>query len=141
MSRSWVLLIYTMPREPTAPRVAIWRKLKKLAALRLHDAAWVLPATPMLLEQMRWLVAEVREAQGTALIWHAQADEVEQDVDLAQQFTSQADAAYCDILKALDKPEADHAELARRYRQVQTIDYFHAPSGETVRTRLAGGAL
>lgn len=48
-AQAWVLLIYTMPREPTAPRVAVWRKLKKLGALRLHDAAWVLPATPALL--------------------------------------------------------------------------------------------
>src|SRR5690242_7098726 len=100
MSHSWVLLIYTMPREPTAPRVAVWRKLKKLAALRLHDAAWVLPATPALLEQIRWLAAEIREAQGTALIWHAQGDEVEQDVDLVRQFTIRAEAAYCAILTA-----------------------------------------
>jgi ChrB-like protein len=140
MSLSWVLLIYTMPREPTAPRVAVWRKLKKLAALRLHDAAWIVPATPALLEQMRWLVAEIREARGTALIWHAQGDEVEQDADLVRQFTSQAEEAYCEILTALNQPEADFAELSRRYRRVQAIDYFHAPSGEIVRTRLAGGA-
>ncbi len=139
MSQSWVLLIYTMPREPTAPRVAVWRKLKKLAALRLHDAAWVLPATPLLLEQMRWLAAEIREAQGEALIWHAQGDEIEQDADLKRQFTAQAEAVYCAILTALDQPEADNAELARRYRQIHAIDYFHAPSGEAVRTRLAGG--
>lgn len=140
MSQSWVLLIYTMPREPTAPRVAVWRKLKKVAALRLHDAAWILPATPTLLEQMRWLATEIREAQGTALIWHAQADELEQDADLVRQFTSRAEGAYCDILKALDQPAADYADLARRYRHVQAIDYFHAPSGELVRARLAGGA-
>ncbi|HET8909271.1 MAG TPA: Chromate resistance protein ChrB [Ktedonobacterales bacterium] len=139
MSQAWVVLIYTMPREPTAPRVAVWRKLKKLAALRLHDAAWVLPATPSLLEQMRWLATEIREAQGEAFIWHAQADELEQDGYLVRQFTTQAEAAYRAILAALDQPGADHAELARRYRQVQAIDYFHAPSGETVRAQLAGG--
>jgi len=139
MSQSWVLLIYTMPREPTAPRVAAWRKLKKLAALRLHDAAWILPATPFLLEQMRWLAAEIRETQGKALVWHAQGDELEQDADLMRQFTAQAESAYHAILTALDQPEADTAELARRYRRIQAIDYFHAPSGEAVRTRLAGG--
>jgi hypothetical protein len=139
MSQSWVLLIYTMPREPTAPRVAVWRKLKKLAALRLHDAAWVLPATPALLEQMRWLAVEIREAQGEALIWHAQADELAQDVDLVAQFTAAAEAAYRAILAALGQPGADHAELARRYRQIQAVDYFHAPVGEAVRAQLAEG--
>lgn len=141
MSQSWVLLIYTMPREPTAPRVAVWRKLKKLAALRLHDAAWVLPATPILLEQMRWLAAEIREAQGEAFIWRTQEDDLEQDAYLLRQFTAQAEAAYRAILTALDQPDADHAELARRFRQAQAVDYFHAPSGETVRIRLAGGEI
>jgi hypothetical protein len=60
--QTWVLLVYTMPREPTAPRVAVWRKLKKLGALRLHDAAWGLPLSDVLLEQMRWLAQEIRKS-------------------------------------------------------------------------------
>jgi len=43
---TWVLLHYKIPREPSAQRVFIWRKLKRLGALLLHDALWVLPATP-----------------------------------------------------------------------------------------------
>lgn len=139
MSQSWVLLIYTMPREPTAPRVAVWRKLKKLAALRLHDAAWVLPATPILLEQMRWLAVEIREAGGESFIWHAAGDELAQDAELTQRFLKHAEDAYHAILQALDQPDAEYADLARRYRHVHAVDYFHAPSGQTVRTRLTGG--
>ena len=41
---SWVLLVYKIPREPTSSRAVIWRKLKRLGALLLHDAVWVLPA-------------------------------------------------------------------------------------------------
>lgn len=142
-AQAWVLLIYTMPREPTAPRVAVWRKLKKLGALRLHDAAWVLPATPALLEQVRWLAAEIQESQGEALVWHAQGDAPEQDAALIAQVVAQAEAGYQAILAALDQTGADRADLARRYRQILAIDYFRAPSGEAVRTRLAhlaGGA-
>lgn len=139
MSQSWVMLIYTMPREPAAPRVAVWRKLKKLAALRLHDAAWVVPARPGLLEQMRWLAAEIREGQGEAFVWHAQSDDLDRSRNLVEQFTAQSEAAYGAILMALDQPNADYTELARRYRQARATDYFHAPSGETVRARLAGG--
>ena len=141
--QAWVLLVYTMPREPTAPRVAIWRKLKKLGALRLHDAAWIVPATPALLEQVRWLSAEIREGQGEAMVWHAQGDTPEQDAALIAHLVAQADAGYQAILAALDQTGADLAELARRYRQILATDYFHAPSGEAVRTRLArlaGGA-
>ncbi len=142
-AQAWVLLVYTMPREPTAPRVAVWRKLKKLGALRLHDAAWVLPATPALLEQVRWLATEIRECQGEALVWHAKGDAPEQDESLIAQLIAPAEMVYQAILAALDQPGADPADLARRYRQILATDYFHAPSGEVVRSRLArvaGGA-
>src|SRR5260221_11462011 len=142
-TQAWVLLIYTMPREPTAPRVAVWRKLKKLGALRLHDAAWVLPATPALLEQVRWLATEIRECQGEALVWHAKGEAPEQDESLIAQLIAPAEMVYQATLAARDQPGADPADLARRYRQILATDYFHAPSGEVVRSRLArvaGGA-
>ena len=45
-SQIWLLLSYKVPREPTANRVSVWRKLKKLGAVSLQDSVWVLPATP-----------------------------------------------------------------------------------------------
>jgi len=45
-SRTWVVLVYKIPREPAAGRVSVWRKLKRLGALLLHDAVWLLPETP-----------------------------------------------------------------------------------------------
>src|SRR5215470_17625520 len=61
---SWVLLVYKVPREPTAGRAMVWRKLKRLGALLLHDAVWVLPATPWTREQFQWLAVEIGELGG-----------------------------------------------------------------------------
>ena len=61
---SWLLLVYRIPREPTAGRVFVWRKLKQLGAIALQDAAWVLPKTPRTQEQFQWLAAEIT-AKGT----------------------------------------------------------------------------
>jgi hypothetical protein len=36
--RNWILLVYKIPNEPSAGRVFVWRKLKKLGAILLHDA-------------------------------------------------------------------------------------------------------
>ncbi len=58
---AWVLLVYKIPREPTASRATVWRKLKRLGALLLHDAVWVLPATAWTREQFQWLTVEVGE--------------------------------------------------------------------------------
>ena len=135
-AQQWLLLSYTLPREPSAPRVALWRKLKKLGAILLHDALWVLPATPALQEQVRWLAAEIAEAEGSAVVWHGRFDLLMQDTALHDQFVAQAEAGYQEVLHLLDDPSAPRAELARRYQQVSAIDYFHAPSGASVRARL-----
>jgi hypothetical protein len=139
MAQDWILLFYTLPRDPSAPRVALWRKLKKVGAVLLHDAVWVLPATPALHEHVRWLAAEIPEVGGSVHVWQAQADSPEQEATLIAQFVEQAEVGYQEILHVLDHPRASRAELARRYRQIHAIDYFHAPSGEPVRARLEGG--
>ena len=41
---SWVLLSYRMPREPSTPRITIWRKLKRLGVAQLGDGLIALPA-------------------------------------------------------------------------------------------------
>src|SRR6266567_9517091 len=56
--RLWMLLVYKVPREPTSSRAYVWRKLKKLGAVLLHDAVWVLPATAWTREQLQWLSVE-----------------------------------------------------------------------------------
>ncbi|HEX3272740.1 MAG TPA: Chromate resistance protein ChrB [Ktedonobacterales bacterium] len=139
---SWALLVFTLPREPSAPRVAVWRKLKKLGAALLHDAVWVLPAQPALLEHFRWLAAEIRESSGEALVWVAEQGMPGQDDTLVEQFRAQAEVEYQAILGALDTSKsgandahAERASLARRYQQVRARDYFHAPTEDTVRAR------
>ncbi|HEV2458330.1 MAG TPA: Chromate resistance protein ChrB, partial [Ktedonobacterales bacterium] len=67
----WVLLVYKVPPEPSARRVYVWRKLKRLGAILLHDAVWVLPATPATREQFQWLATEIEELAGSALVWEA----------------------------------------------------------------------
>ena len=136
MAQQWILLSYTLPREPSAPRVALWRKLKKLGAVLVHEALWVLPVTLKVHEHVRWLATEILEAGGTAYVWYAQA---EQESSLIAQFVAQAEAKYQEVLQQLDDPLISRLELARRYQQIRAIDYFHAPSGEQVRARLEGG--
>jgi hypothetical protein len=36
----WLLISHILPCEPSAPRVALWRKLKKLGAVLLYDALY-----------------------------------------------------------------------------------------------------
>jgi hypothetical protein len=117
--------------------VYVWRKLKRLGALLLHDAVWVLPDLPYTREQFQWLAAEIHEMEGSAMVWQAQLTLDEQDEALIAQFLAHADAVYHEILAELDRPGADVVALTRRYQQASQQDYLHSPLGPQVRDRLA----
>ena len=42
---SYLLLIYQVPTQPSAARVAVWRELKRLGALYLQQSVCVMPLT------------------------------------------------------------------------------------------------
>src|SRR5947199_9730103 len=95
---TWVLLVYKIPREPTASRATIWRKLKRLGALLLHDAVWVLPATPWTREQFQWLAVEIGELEGEAYLWESRLLLNGQAEALVRQFQDRVAALYQEIL-------------------------------------------
>ena len=132
----WVVLVYKIPREPAAGRVYVWRKLKRLGALLLHDAVWLLPDTPWTREQFQWLAVEIRELGGETLVWESRMVLPGQDEALIQQFVADVDAGYQTILAALQQADADLAALARQYQQVHARDYFQSPLGQQVRAAL-----
>jgi hypothetical protein len=135
--RQWVLLLYKVPPEPTAHRVYAWRKLKRLGALLLHDAVWVLPATPATLEQLQWLATEIEEREGSAMVWEATLSLDGHENVLVDRFVAQVEAGYREILAALAEPQADLAALSKRYQLLQAQDYFHSALGLQTREALA----
>jgi hypothetical protein len=134
--REWVLLVYKIPREPTSSRAQVWRKLKRLGALLLHDAVWVLPATPWTREQFQWLTVEIGELGGEAYLWESHLLLNGQAEALIQQFQARVDASYQEILDELSQEDADLVALSRTYQQVRAQDYFHSAPGIQVRERL-----
>ena len=64
-----MLLAFRLPREPSTPRIALWRKLKRLGAAQLLDGLVALPLDDRNREQLEWLADDVAEAGGEATIW------------------------------------------------------------------------
>ena len=133
---NWLLLHYKLPSKPSALRVYIWRKLKRLGAILLHDAVWVLPDLPRTAEQIQWLAAEIEEMGGDSLYWRANSLLNTQDESIVQQFQEQVDAVYSDLLKRLEKSRPDLQEISREYQQALTQDFFHSKLGLLVREKL-----
>jgi hypothetical protein len=135
-SSDWLLLHYKLPTDPSALRVYIWRKLKRLGAVLLLDTTWVLPDTPRTREQFQWLAAEIDEMGGEAYFWLGQPVLSGKDEDLRRQFLAQVDESYAALLEQLQQPESDLEHISRQYQQTRSRDYFNSELGEQVREKL-----
>jgi ChrB-like protein len=133
---TWLLLHYKLPNKPSALRVYVWRKLKRLGAILLHEAVWVLPDLPRTAEQVQWLTAEIQEMGGEAYSWRANTILGQDDASITRQFNEQVDTVYSDLLKKLEKPRADLQEISRQYQQTAAQDFFHSKLGLMVREKL-----
>lgn len=133
----WLLLTYRLPREPSAARVSVWRKLKRLGAQLRHDSVWVLPATAATREQMRWLAVDIAERDGESTCWEAQIPDEQAERLLIKQFKAAAEAAYEELLVELKAADADLRSLARRYQDMVAQDYFGSELKVKVREQLA----
>ena len=141
---NWLLLHYKLPSKPSALRVYVWRKLKRLGAILLHEAVWVLPDQPRTAEQVQWLTAEIQEMGGDAYSWRANIILGEDNESISQRFKDQVDKVYSDLLKKLEKPRADLQEISKQYQQATAQDFFHSKLGLRVREKLTskrGGKL
>lgn len=133
---NWLLLVYRIPREPTASRVYVWRKLKQLGAVSMQDAVWVLPATPRTQEQFQWLAAEIMELGGDVSLYQSTLLLANDANALREQFEGPVKAAYQEILRLLNRKKRDLAALSKLYQHAKERDYFQCDLGEKVRQKL-----
>ena len=133
---TWLLLHYKLPSKPTALRVYIWRKLKRMGAILLHEAVWILPDNARTAEQVQWLAAEIQEMGGHAYYWRANSILGEQEESIVQQFQEQMDAVYSDLLKRMERPRVDLQEISKLYQQAASQDFFKSKLGLLVREKL-----
>jgi hypothetical protein len=69
---TWIVFSYSLPsKAQSSPRVALWRRLRRLGAISPTGGVHILPARDECLEAFQWLVQEVQQAQGEALVIHA----------------------------------------------------------------------
>ena len=95
---SWLLFLYKVPHEPSTRRVHVWRKLKRLGAVMLHDSAWLLPQVPSNLEQLRKLSKEIVELGGDSLLWEAHLAGDDQEETLLVQLGASRSLAAAEVL-------------------------------------------
>jgi hypothetical protein len=140
----WVLLAYRLPREPSAPRVTVWRKLRRLGVCQVADGLVALPADARTREQVEWLADEVLEAGGEASVWLARLASVAQERALAERMAEAVAADYRAVVAeaggAESSLEPDGRTVARLRRELQRIgrrDFFPPPEREEAQRAVA----
>jgi ChrB-like protein len=128
----WVLLCYRVPREPSAPRIAIWRTLKRLGAGQLGDGLVGLPADARTREQLEWVAEDVTEAGGSAGVWLARPATLAQERELAAAMAAARAAEYAAVAAEAGTAQAAGAaaraaalrRLRAELRRITRRDYF-----------------
>ncbi|GLW06815.1 hypothetical protein Misp01_19450 [Microtetraspora sp. NBRC 13810] len=96
----WVLLAYRMPSRPSAPRIAVWRKLDRLGVARLGDGLVALPADARTREQLDWIAEEIVTGEGTATVWLAVPGSLVQERAIAEQMQADRRVEYRKVIVA-----------------------------------------
>lgn len=64
----WTMLVYRLPAEPSAPRVAVWRALRRIEGAYLQDGVYVVRASEEADAALARVAQSVRERDGEALV-------------------------------------------------------------------------
>jgi Protein ChrB, N-terminal len=137
----WVLLAYRLPREPSTPRIAVWRKLKRLGAAQLLDGLVALPLDSRNRERLEWLAEEVTDAAGEATIWVGELGSAAQERELAARMSEAVAGEYRAVIVEAAKLRAQApgrrrrslSRLRRELRRIRARDYFPPPERELAR--------
>lgn len=135
MPGDWVLLSYRVPREPSTPRIALWRRLRGLGVAKLGDGLVALPLDSRTREQFEWIAEEVEQAGGDASIWIGRPGSRRQERTLVATMREAIGEEYRGLIALAAVAEAapsrrELGKLRRRLRKVRRRDYFPPPDRE-----------
>jgi hypothetical protein len=145
----WLALSYSLPSKAgSGPRVALWRRLRRLGAVSVAGGPQALPARDECEEAFGWLAQEIHQAGGEAVVMRVQRFAGLTDTQLIELFQAARAAEYKEVdqeaatlergLKATDPARARDTlqRLQKRYAEIAQVDYFGCPAGSRVAARL-----
>jgi hypothetical protein len=136
-----LLLIVSLPPNPSSLRVRVWRRLRALGAVALKRTVYLLPDAPEHHEQLQWLAQEIQRESGDATLVRVERIENMSTEDVVALFHEARDAEYGELaeryrelLQALERKTAaprrrlqeELTRLQKDYEKVRELDFFDA---------------
>lgn len=152
----WIALTYTLPREPSRIRVAIWRKLKKIGAVSIQQSMWLLSSSDENYNLLNEIKNEVSQNGGESFIMTVAVDEDGKQI-IIEKFNAARNEEYAELLeqceeffKEIDKEiarknftfaeieenEEELSKLKQWYEKIGARDSFGASLQEKAKLKL-----
>jgi hypothetical protein len=139
----WLLLLHQVPPKPSYLRVKIWRRLQRLGAVAVKNAAYLLPNGEQAWEDFEWIAREIIDAGGDAVLCEVRFVGGLSDGAVEAMFREARDTDYAEVgeeARALAEALTDssksadrHADAApqidrlrKRLAEITSIDFFSA---------------
>ena len=153
MEQRWLLLIHQLPSKPAYFRVKIWRRLQGIGAVAVKSTVYALPANAETQEDFEWLLKEIVEGGGEAMVCEARLIDGLSDGQARALFDAARDEDYSGIAneaRALsarletagtsdERAEArsQTGRLRKRLKDIAAIDFFGATGRLSAESLLA----
>jgi hypothetical protein len=151
--REWLCLLFFLPTRYGPARVRAWRRLQRLGAVLLNNAAYTLPASAEAREDFEWVRQEIVSAGGEATVLVARSpDAAAEDAILAafraarrrdfEQLAADASKLIRLASRRTTKPPTRQLtqgirRIRERFAEKAAIDFIDTPERDNV-TALLG---
>ena len=147
----WLVMNYTLPKEPSRARVSVWRKLKKTGAVNIKQSMWILPETKANIESLSAVKEEIVACSGEAYVLKCSPDD-DSNCVFIQKFSDARNEEYKELLEQceeffkeieketarknfsfaeIEENEEELEKLKKWFSQICARDHFCAPPKQT----------
>src|SRR3954469_20013586 len=114
---TWLILIYTVPSQPSRSRATVWRELKKVGAVYLRDGVAVLPDRAELRSAFCAIAEKITAFGGqTTLVEGVQLDPA-REAAIIGQANAHREAEYAEVVRETEVFLA-HVHREREHREL-----------------------
>ena len=99
MPRSWLLLVYRVPSEPSRHRVAVWREMKRMGGLYLQNCVCLFPAFKGIRTRLKEVAERIAGMDGTSLTFEVRRIPEPQLSEIVAAFRDQSRREYDEIIE------------------------------------------
>jgi Protein ChrB, N-terminal len=148
----FVTVVYRMPTKPTAGRVAVWRQLKKIGAIYLHQSVCVFPDTARTRRELDPILRKIEQSGGEYHLLPLRMTDAQEYDKLVKEFIDQTARQYQEIIEncevnfqkeiefetfrenftyeEAEEIRIEYEKICRWFDQVRERDWFGAPNAD-----------